>query len=141
MKGVWVVPTMVATKNHDGSIPCAPLVYQTLEKALRRMVQAGVKIGVGCDSGIPFVPYGECVHIEMELLTTVGMSPLTVITAATGGNAKMFHKDDVFGTIEPGKAADLVVLGANPLEDIKNTRDIRMVLRDGRVVVDKLLSI
>lgn len=140
-RNIWVVPTMVATKNHDGSIPGAPLVYQTLEKALRRMVQAGVKIGVGCDSGIPFVPYGECVHIEMELLTTVGMSPLAVITAATGGNAKMFHKDDVFGTIEPGKAADLVVLGANPLEDIKNTRDIRMVLRDGRVVVDKLLSI
>jgi imidazolonepropionase-like amidohydrolase len=139
-RDVWVVPSMVATKNHDGSVTGAPLVYPALEKAIRRMVQAGVKIGVGCDSGIPFVPYGECVHTEMELLTAVGLSPLAAITAATGGNAKMFRREDVFGTVEPGQAADLVVLGANPLADIKNTRDIKMVLRDGKVVVDNFLS-
>jgi len=104
------------------------------------MVEAGVQLGVGCDSGIPFVPFGECVHIEMELLAEVGLSPLQVITAATGNNAKMMRASDIFGTVAAGQAADLVVLGSNPLDDIKNTRDIRMVLRDGAVVIDNLLS-
>ncbi|NLO97782.1 MAG: amidohydrolase family protein [Peptococcaceae bacterium] len=136
---VWVVPSMIATKNHD-VMPNIPPVYDKLKEVIRKFIQAGVKIGVGCDSGIPFVPYGECVHLEMELLTEVGMSPLAAITAATGGNAKMFGQDHIFGTVEPGKAADLVILGSNPLQDIKNTRDIKMVLRDGRIVVDNLLS-
>ncbi|NLL51958.1 MAG: amidohydrolase family protein [Peptococcaceae bacterium] len=138
-RDVWVVPSMIATKNHD-VMPGIPPVYAILEEVVREFVQAGVKIGVGCDSGIPFVPYGECVHLEMELLTHAGMSPLAAITAATGGNAKMFGQEHIFGTVEPGKAADLVVLGSNPLQDIKNTRDIKMVLRDGRIMVDKLLS-
>jgi len=138
-RDVWVVPTMIAIKNHD-AMPGIPPVYATLEKVVREFIKAGVKIGVGCDSGIPFVPYGECVHLEMELLTEAGMSPLAAITAATGGNAKMFGQEHFFGTVEPGKAADLVVLGSNPLQDIKNTRDIKMVLRDGRIVVDKLLN-
>lgn len=139
-RDVWVVPTMTATKLHEGSIPGAPPVYPALEAAVRRMVEAGVKIGVGCDSGIPFIPYGQCVHIEMELLVSVGMTPLQAVTAATGGNARMFRKDKEFGTVEAGKAADLVVLGSDPLEDIRNTRDIRMVIRDGSVVVDHLLA-
>lgn len=84
----WVVPTMVATKLHDGSIPGAPLVYSALKDAVGQMIQAGVKLGVGCDSGIPFIPYGECVHMEMELLRDAGMSDLQALTAATGGNAR-----------------------------------------------------
>ncbi len=139
-RDIWVVPTMIVTSKHDGSVNGAARVYQDVEKAIHCMIEAGVKIGVGCDSGVPFVPYGECVHTEMELLTSVGMSPLAAVTAATGGNAKMFHKGDIFGTIEPGKASDMVVLGSNPLEDIKNTRDIKMVIRNGSIVVDRLLA-
>ena len=139
-RDVWVVPTLVATKIHEGSVAGAPPVWPALQLAARRMVEAGVQLGVGCDSGIPFVPFGECVHIEMELLAEVGLSPLQVITAATGNNAKMMRASDIFGTVAAGQAADLVVLGSNPLDDIKNTRDIRMVLRDGAVVIDNLLS-
>jgi len=140
-RDVWVVPTMVVTYLRDGSIPGAPLVWPALQTAVARMIEAGVQLGVGCDSGIPFIPYGECVHIEMELLTKVGYSPLQAVTAATGGNARMMRKADVFGTVAPGKAADLVVLGSNPLDDIKNTRDVRLVLRDGAIVHDRLLSV
>ena len=139
-RDVWVVPTLVATKIHEGSVQGAPPVWPALQVAASRMVKAGVKIGVGCDSGIPFVPFGECVHIEMELLTEAGYSPLQAIAAATGKNAEMLRMSHVFGTIAPGLAADLVVLGADPLKDIKNTRDIRMVFRDGAVVYDKMLS-
>ena len=139
-RDVWVVPTLVVPKLRDGCVPGAPLVWPALQVAAARMIEAGVHIGVGCDSGIPSIPYGECVHIEMELLTELGYSPLRAITAATGGNAKMMRASHLFGTIAPGLAGDVVVLGSNPLEDIKNTRDIRLVLRDGAVVVDKLLS-
>ena len=139
-KDVWVVPTMIATLRHDGGFEHVPRVYAELEKAVGKMITAGVKLGVGCDSGIPFVPYGECVHLEMELLTKAGMSPLAAITAATGGNAKMFRKADEFGTIEAGKSADLVVLKDNPIEDIINTRSIKMVVNKGKVVLDNILS-
>ena len=138
--GAWVVPTLVATKIHDGSVEGAPPVWEKLQAAVRRLIEAGVKIGVGCDSGIPFVPFGECVHMEMELLTEAGYSPLQAITATTGFNADMLRAADVFGRIAPGQAADIVILGSNPLDDIKNTRDILMVLRDGAVVVDNMLS-
>jgi imidazolonepropionase-like amidohydrolase len=114
--------------------------WADLQTAVKRMIDAGVKIGVGCDSGIPFIPYGECVHTEMELLTEVGYSPLQAITAATGGNAEMMGTADKVGTIMSGKAADLVVLGGNPLDDIRKTRDIKLVLRDGEVVVDHLFG-
>ncbi len=139
-RDVWVVPTMTATNLHEGSIPGAPPVYPALETAVGKMVRAGVKFGVGCDSGIPFIPFGECVHMEMELLVRAGMEPLAAVTAATGGNAKLFRKNDVFGTVEPGKAADLVVLGSSPLDDIRNTRDIRLVFRDGSVVIDRFFA-
>ena len=139
-RGTWVVPTMIATKCFDDLDPSAPHVFPALQKAVGRMVEAGVRLGVGCDSGIPFVPYGECEHLELELLVNAGMTPATVLRAATFGNAEMLGIGHICGTIAPGLAADLVVLGKNPLADIRNTRDIRLVLRDGKVVVDRMLS-
>jgi enamidase len=139
-RDVWVVPTLVSTKSHDGAAENAPLVWPALLAAAKKLIGAGVKLGVGCDSGIPFVPFGEALHSEMELLVEAGLSPLEAITAATGGNAKMLRRYDSLGSIEPGKVADMVALGSDPLTDIKNTRDIKLVLRDGSIVVDRLLS-
>ena len=133
---VWVVPTLIATKLHDGSVPGAPLVWPKPQEDLRRMLAAGIRIGVGCDSGIPFIPYGECLHMELELLCQAGMTPLEALTAATGGNARMLRMEREFGTVRPELAADLLVLGSDPTHDIRNSRDIRMVVRQGRVVWD-----
>lgn len=138
-RGIWVVPTMFSCRTYDAAIG-KKMAYHGLVDAIKRFIKGGVKIGVGCDSGIPLIPYGESLHEEMEILTTLGMSPLEVITAATGGNARLFGQEDTFGTIEPGMVADLVVLGSNPLEDIRNTRNIQMVLRNGKIVVDRFLS-
>lgn len=134
---VWVVPTLIATKIHEGSVSGAPPVWPKPLEDLRRMLDAGVRIGVGCDSGIPFVPYGECLHMELELLCEAGMTPLDALTAATGGNAAMLRKADQFGTVRPGLAADLVVLGSDPTKEIRASRDIRLVLARGRIVLDR----
>ena len=67
----------------------------------------------------------------MEMMVEAGMTPMQVIVAATGGGAAVSNLDHV-GTIAPGKAADLLILNANPLADIRNTRQIDSVWIAGR---------
>ena len=138
--GTFVIPTLSAIRAHDGSLPDAERVYPALERAVRKMIDAGVRLGVGCDSGIPFLPYGECVHLELELLVKAGMPPMAALCAATGGNAQLFGLGDKLGELRQGRLADLVVLDADPLEDIRNTRRLRLVMKEGRVVSDGLFS-
>lgn len=132
--GTWLVPTLVATKLHDGTVAGGPLVWPRLLEDMKRLVAAGVPMGVGCDSGIPLVPYGECLHMELELLVEAGMTPLEAVTAATGGNARMLRRAEEFGTVRPGLSADLVAVAGDPLKDIRNTRSIRLVISRGRIV-------
>ena len=138
--GTYVVPTLSAIKAHDCMPEGAELVCPHLEIAVKRMADAGVCLGVGCDSGIPFLPYGECVHTEMELLVELGLPPLEVLCIATRDNAKLFRLDNTLGTIKAGKLADLVVLDADPLSDIRNTRQICLVIKEGRIAADRMLS-
>lgn len=140
-RNVWVVPTLVATQYHDGKNPEVTPVFNQALEAVGKMIRAGVQIGVGCDSGIPFLPYGKCVHEEMELLCRAGMTPAQALQAATEGNARMFGKEAQFGTVTAQKAADLVILKKNPLDDIRNTRAIEMVIYGGSIVRDNWLSI
>jgi len=107
-----------------------------LEKALRftkDLAEGGVRIGVGSDSGAGVIAMGWGAHREMELLVEAGLSPLEVIRAATLDSAEIATAGGqrLYGTIEPGKVADLVLLDANPLEDIRNTRRIARVMREG----------
>ena len=136
----YVVPTMSAIFAHDGSLPGAERVYPRLEEAVRKMIDAGVRIAVGCDSGIPFLPYGESVHMELELLVNAGMPPIAALAAATGGNANLFGLGGRLGTIQVGQLADILVLDGDPLVDIRNTRRIRLVIKEGRIVTDRMLS-
>ena len=138
---VWVVPTMVATKYHDGSIPQAEPIMPRLIREVGKLIQAGVKLGVGCDSGIPMVPYGQCVHEELQLLCQAGMTPQQALHAATRGNAALLGWVNRIGTLAPGSYADLIILGSNPYTDISNTQDIQMVLQSGKIVIDHFLSL
>ena len=135
--GVFVVPTMSSIKAHD--FPDVP-VYPHLAEAIKKLLDAGVKIGVGTDSAIPFVPLGESIHIEFELLASLGLKPLEVLRMATKGNSELLRAGDATGTIETGKLADIVVLEADPLDDIRNTRKIGLVMKEGRIVADRILS-
>jgi imidazolonepropionase-like amidohydrolase len=72
------------------------------------------------------------VHDELALFVEAGLTPMEALQAATRGPAAFLGETDSSGTVERGKAADLVLLDANPLEDIRNSRKIRAVVRKGR---------
>ena len=133
--GAVVDPTMISIKRFD-PMGSAPSIWDAVKEAVRKCYDAGIPMAVGCDAGIPFVPFGEAVHDEMACLNEAGISPLEVITMATGGNARLLKMEDRIGTIEPGKDADLIVLGKDPLEDIRNTKTIQLVVSKGKIVTD-----
>ena len=99
---------------------------------LGKFAQAGGKVLAGTDSASFLLP-GISLHRELELLVEAGLSPMEAIQAATQNNFEFLQVNDL-GTIEPGKLADLILLGEDPLEDIRNTRKLEMVIKNGLVV-------
>lgn len=97
-----------------------------------RMHQRGVPIGAGTDTPIFLSIPGYSLHGELEQLVASGLSPLEALHAATVRPAEFFGIEDTIGTIDPGKRADLVLLDADPLSDIRNTRRISGVVSKGR---------
>jgi imidazolonepropionase-like amidohydrolase len=89
-----------------------------------------VTLGTGTD--IWQIPIGA--HMELEQLVAAGLTPAQAIHAGTGGAARILGADKDLGTIEVGKWADLVLLDADPLADIRNTRRIWQVVHNGRLV-------
>ena len=88
---------------------------------------AGVPIVAGTDEGVP----GFSVDRELELYVIAGFTPIDALRAATAVPAKAMHMDKELGTVEVGKRADLLVLDANPLENIANIRTVRLVMKGG----------
>lgn len=101
---------------------------------VRMLHDRGVLVALGTDTGNPYVFPGYSVHHELELLVRAGLTPIEALEAATKRAAEMIGADAEFGTVEPGKRADLLILEANPLEDIRNTRSVEVVISEGRVV-------
>jgi tetratricopeptide (TPR) repeat protein len=94
--------------------------------------RAGVPLMTGTDSEYLGAQPGFGVHTELELLVDLGMTPIAALRAATATPAGVLRIADSVGTIAPGQVADLVLLAANPLADIRNTRRISGVFRAGR---------
>ena len=110
--------------------PAAQESFGIQARNLARLDQAGVTIAFGTDGSTPWA-----VHQEMEDMVRSGMSPADVIGAATSNSAELLRMADV-GTVAAGKSADFIVLDANPLDDITNTRLIAEVYLRG-VAVDR----
>ena len=105
----------------------------TLEM-ISRMDAAGVPIGAGTDTPIGYAIPGYSLHNELDILVRAGMAPLEALRAATVRPAEFLRLQDEMGTIDIGKRADLVLLSANPLDNITNTRKIDTVISKGRRV-------
>ena len=104
------------------------------KKLVKDMHSAGVEFLAGTDTSPDNpVPVGIGLHDELELLVESGFTPMEALQTATRNPARYFGTLKDMGTIEPGKLADLVLLYANPLDDIRNTRKISLVVLRGRI--------
>ena len=105
---------------------------------LKRLSDAGIVIAAGTDSGGgPGRFQGYFEHLELEYETKAGLTPMQAIVSATSGSAKALNISKQVGTLEKGKWADFLLLSANPLDDIRNTRSIESVWIGGVRVADK----
>ena len=102
--------------------------------------RAGITIAMGTDAANPLTLPGPSVYWEMEEMQAAGMRPMDVLVAATRNGARAMGRSRDLGTIEAGKAADLVVLGADPTADIANVRQVRLVMRGGAMSTPRLLA-
>ncbi len=106
--------------------------------------RAGVPLLVGSDSLDPFVFPGDSFHHELAELVRAGFTPMEAIQASTRGAALFLGREKELGSVEAGRAADLVLLSANPVENIANTRKVWAVIRNGgyydRAALDTLLT-
>jgi hypothetical protein len=164
--GVWHTPTLVVSKYHATATPETqglmmldglaaerfPVFRAHVGALLKRyqqltgdMHRAGVALLAGSDAGpATGVPLGVSLHEELELLVQSGLTPMEALQTATRNPAFYFGILTLLGTVEEGKSADLLLLDANPLDDIRNTRKIQGVVMRGtyfpRPVLDRMLG-
>jgi imidazolonepropionase-like amidohydrolase len=108
--------------------------FERAKRNTRKLAAGGVLIGVGSDGGSGLDFPGLMTHREVELLLEAGLSPMDAIVAATRNGGLALRKGDELGTIEPGRRADLLLLSANPLEDVGNLRKIDRLMLGGEWV-------
>ena len=106
--------------------------YRKNQDFVRRFVKAGGKLTAGTDTQA--LPPGLSLHQELQMFVDAGLSPLEALTTATRNPAESLRKLDQLGTVEAGKLADLIILNANPLDDIQNTKQIDRVMLNGKFV-------
>lgn len=131
----YITPTDVMMLKQTFPHNTGKASYQTAEKALRQLKSEKVPILAGTDAPNPGTTYGASLHRELELLVQAGLSPIEALTSATSITADMFRLKDR-GRIKPGLAADLVLVEGDPTREIKATRNIAAVWKNG-VKVDR----
>jgi imidazolonepropionase-like amidohydrolase len=124
----------VQQRNLAPSLCCrADAASDVHARWFRSALKAGVKMALGSD----IRPLKDAALLEMGLWVKAGATPWQTLLAATKNAASLCGAADDLGTIEVGKLADLIVVGANPLEDINNVRHLLLVIKEGRIVSDK----
>ncbi|HXI42793.1 MAG TPA: amidohydrolase family protein [Bryobacteraceae bacterium] len=123
-----------AARQAAGASHVAQTERQDFERAMRntrKLAAGGVLIGVGSDGGSALDFPGLMTHREIQLLVEAGLSPMDALVAATRNGALAMRKGDELGTVEPGRLADLMLVSANPLEDVRNLRKIELLMLNG----------
>ncbi len=106
------------------------------ENAMRfhkMFVDAGGHLVVSGNTNDSWVP-GFDLHDEMQIMADAGLTPMQIIMGATKYPAEMLRKENILGTVEPGKLADVIIVNADPLQDIRNLDKINTVIQDGKIV-------
>ena len=135
LRDFWAADRETRLTNYSaGPLETRRKTFRKYQDLVGMLHEAGAKILVGTDAPEPQVAPGYSLHKEMELLVESGMSPASVLQAATRVNAEVLREENHLGSIEPGKLADLVLLRADPLEDIRNTRQIDRIINAGEVL-------
>jgi imidazolonepropionase-like amidohydrolase len=140
--GAYHVPTMLAgatvarNANIPGYyprmvVPKALAVGPKIKDAVKKSHEAGVKIAFGTDAGV--FPHGINAQ-EFTLMVDAGMTPKEALIAATINAADLLGLSSEIGTLEPGKAADLIAVDADPMKDVKTLESVRVVVKGGEVV-------
>ena len=117
--------------------PSAQRYKKALEVArgnLLALHRAGIRIAAGTDTGPPARFQGYFEHLELEEMVKAGLTPAQVIVSATSDAARCLGLADRLGTLQPGRAADFIVLSRNPLVDVRHTRDVEAVWISGNRV-------
>jgi imidazolonepropionase-like amidohydrolase len=126
-------PAMQAKTRNDKARQAIKPALEMANRNLKTLQDAGVTIAMGTDTGTNEGQWqGYFEQVELEMMAKAGLTPMQVLVAATGGAARAMKLEQQLGTIQPGKHADLLVLNANPLSDIRNTRQIHSVWIGGR---------
>jgi imidazolonepropionase-like amidohydrolase len=131
-KGVYIVPTFTIFRNYG-----AP-VYGCVAN-LGQIVQLGGKVALGNDYGGGQGEFELGIPMyEIEMMSAAGMTPMQIIEAATRNGAHVVNLEDEIGTLEPGKAADVLVVGGDPLADLHALGDVRLVVHAGSVIRNEI---
>src|SRR5262249_44992410 len=131
--GTWSDLAKLSPSDIPGGIPSVPPAAKrpVSYDNLMLLESAGVRIVGATDAGNIGTLHGPALHREFELMSAAGMRPMDIIVSATRTAAAAMGKQNEIGTLEKGKYADLVILDADPLADIKNTRKIFKVMKGG----------
>ncbi|MGH9385056.1 MAG: amidohydrolase family protein [Vicinamibacterales bacterium] len=100
---------------------------EVAKRNLKALVSQGVRVAMGTDTGPPARFQGFFEHLELEMMVEAGMTPMQALVSATGDAARCHQRAGQLGTLAPGAIADLLILGSNPLENIRNSRSIEQV--------------
>jgi imidazolonepropionase-like amidohydrolase len=129
----WSELTKIPRNDIPGGVPRFPAAPKRPVSYDNLMIleSAGVRIVAGTDAGNIGTLHGPAIHHELELMVAAGLRPMDVIIAATRNASSVAGREAEVGTLQKGKLADLVILDADPIADIKNTRRIFKVMKAG----------
>ena len=128
-----VDPALVPANRMAAREQRAARFTQVTRANLKALVAAGIPIATGTDAGNPLTLHGPAIYAEMDAMQASGMTPMQVIVASTATASRAMRLDKETGTIDKGKDADLLIVGADPSADVANFRKVRYVVRAGVV--------
>lgn len=110
------------------------VVFEGIIDCSKKCLANGIPVGLGTDTGCPFITHYDMWRELVYFHKYCGVSNKFALYTATKRNAEIAHIDNITGTVEPGKCADLIVTDANPIDDLKTLRNVKMVMARGHLI-------